>query len=35
MFISINVIIGDGDSSVMNKLHLAKPYGSDFVIKKN
>ncbi|KAL4126281.1 hypothetical protein QTP88_010504 [Uroleucon formosanum] len=27
-------LIGDGDSSFMNKLHLAKPYGSDFIIKK-
>ncbi|KAL4141997.1 hypothetical protein QTP88_004529 [Uroleucon formosanum] len=27
-------LIGDGDSSVMKRLHLAKPYGYDFVIKK-
>ncbi|KAL4152676.1 hypothetical protein QTP88_000509 [Uroleucon formosanum] len=27
-------LIGDGDSSVMKRLYLAKPYGYDFVIKK-
>jgi len=34
MYFSINFIVGDGDSSVMNKLHCAKPYGRDFLIKK-
>lgn len=29
-----NKLIGDGDSSVMKKLFLAKPYGSDVHIKK-
>lgn len=27
-------LIGDGNSSVMNKLHVAKPHGSEFHIKK-
>lgn len=27
-------LIGDGDSSVMNKLALSKPYGPEFYIKK-
>lgn len=34
MYISINFNVGDSDSSVMKKLHLAKPYGNDIVIKK-
>lgn len=29
-----NKLIGDGDSSVMKKLSLAKPYGPDIFIKK-
>lgn len=27
-------LIGDGDSSVMKKMHLAKPYGNDIIVKK-
>jgi len=34
MYFSINFIVGYGDSSVMNKLHLAKLYRSDVAIKK-
>lgn len=29
-----NQIIGDGDSSVIKKIQLAKPYGKDIVVKK-
>lgn len=32
--IIFNKLIGDGDSSVMKKLSLAKPYGPDIFIKK-
>ncbi|XP_050062766.1 uncharacterized protein LOC126552165 isoform X2 [Aphis gossypii] len=28
------IVEGDGDSSVMKKLHLVKPYGDDFVTKE-
>lgn len=27
-------LIGDGDSSVMKKINLAKPYGNDVIVKK-
>lgn len=32
--ISLYVILGDGDSSVMKRLRLAKPYGPNIMIKK-